>query len=171
MVRWPDPKRIHGSMVCTQIFEHVRRAPSTLQRLQHISSPFEKVGLFQQQIVSTSSAKDKDDDASTRSPSQARDPLQSEKRIYTMAFPKLGRGVDIVRGQRYGEIHASLSTYPVVENWGKVKDLISSGNVVGLQEAFRNGQAHPFLRNNEGSTLLHVSPQPVTKAEREERTK
>jgi hypothetical protein len=67
-------------------------------------------------------------------------------------------GFHWARQYRYGCIVPSLSMYPVVENlYNLYQDLFGNAPLREIQEKFNSGALHPFTRDTNGMSLLHVS--------------
>jgi hypothetical protein len=54
----------------------------------------------------------------------------------------------------------SLTSYAIVNWYSPVFEAAFEGRLEDLQYLFSSGQASPFLRDNTGATLLHVSACP-----------
>lgn len=60
--------------------------------------------------------------------------------------------------QQCGSILPSLSVYPVVDYMGgEVYQLFETGSIIAIQQLFSSGKLHPFAREKNGWSLLHVS--------------
>lgn len=58
----------------------------------------------------------------------------------------------------FGQISRTLSTYPVLERTAPIFDMCFDGDVQGLQVALSSGDVSPFVLDQWGQSLLHVSP-------------
>ena len=74
-----------------------------------------------------------------------------------LAWTLLKLGIQWSRPHAFGGIAASLSVYPVVENVYVHYDLIGKAPIDEIQQRFVSGALHPFTRDLEGYSLLHVS--------------
>ena len=59
-----------------------------------------------------------------------------------------------------GRISRTLSTYPILKNDAPIFNICSNGDLQSLQMALSNGNVSPFAMDEEGWSLLHVSPLP-----------
>ena len=57
----------------------------------------------------------------------------------------------------FGMISRTLSTYPVLESRAPIFHICASGDLQGLQVALSSGDISPFVLDQNGSSLLHVS--------------
>ena len=58
----------------------------------------------------------------------------------------------------FGQISRTLSTYPILENSAPIFQICITGDLHGLQVALSSGNVSPFVLDQYGLTLLHVSP-------------
>lgn len=57
----------------------------------------------------------------------------------------------------FGRISRTLTTYPVLEYGAPIFDICQSGDLQGLQVALSSGTVSPFVVDESGWSLLHVS--------------
>jgi hypothetical protein len=76
---------------------------------------------------------------------------------YEAIWPLLGYGVHMSRAYCYGNISPALRVFPVVNRIWVYDDLIEGGTIQEIQQAFRSGVIHPFTKDTNGLSLLHVS--------------
>jgi hypothetical protein len=118
---------------------------------QWISSPLHRFGIHQRKSIRQTSITD----------DQAHEPgcLSNEVTFasYEVIWKLLGYGVQWSGNSTYGSIMPSLRVFPIVEDLGVYNDLIQTGNIQKIQQAFRSGVLHPFTKDQDGYTLLHVS--------------
>jgi hypothetical protein len=79
-----------------------------------------------------------------------------EETIYAWEINRLGFGIRLTRIRPYGSILPSLTTYPISKFNRQHAHLIGEGSISEIQQAFHSGMMHPFARDCEGHTLLHV---------------
>jgi hypothetical protein len=75
---------------------------------------------------------------------------------YEATWSLLGYGVHWSRTYPYGNILPTLRVFPVLESIEICNDLIVSGTLQEVQQAFSSGAIHPFTKSEGGHTLLHV---------------
>ena len=80
-----------------------------------------------------------------------------EEKIVTFVPSFLPRGFDICFSSSMGWIPRSLSMYPVLDFRAPIFRMCQHGDVEGVQRAFSNGDVSPFVLDQHGMTLLHVS--------------
>ena len=71
--------------------------------------------------------------------------------------PLLRRWFDMRMMRQGGQILTALSFHPVMMETAPVFQLCKTGNMQGLQAAFSSGTVTPFVLDEWGQTLLHVS--------------
>jgi hypothetical protein len=76
---------------------------------------------------------------------------------YEAIWRLLGYGVHWSRAYPYGNIMPTLRVFPVVNELSAYGDLISRGTIQEVQQAFRSRDLHPFTKDEDGYTLLHVN--------------
>lgn len=81
----------------------------------------------------------------------------TEARIVAFSPSFLNRRFELCFENGLGRISRSLRTYPVMNEGAAIFKMCHSGNVSGLQDAFSSGVLSPFVLDNRGRTLLHVS--------------
>lgn len=57
----------------------------------------------------------------------------------------------------FGQIPRTLNTYPILAYGAPIFDLCWQGDIPGLQVALSSGTVSPFVLDQHGRTLLHVS--------------
>ncbi|CAN9479012.1 unnamed protein product [Alternaria alternata] len=68
-----------------------------------------------------------------------------------------GFGLTFTQQYPYGGIFPSLKTYPVGRLSGEIREIIRCGSVQQFQEEVSSGAVHPFMREVNGWSLLHIS--------------
>jgi hypothetical protein len=77
---------------------------------------------------------------------------------YYWTFRVFGFGLRWSQYRHAGKIAPSLSVYPIVENFdASIYTAMKQGSAEAFQQLIRSGIIHPFTRNCEGESLLHVS--------------
>lgn len=90
-------------------------------------------------------------------PAYVAEDVVSESQEVFVESQLLGYGYHWRQESRHKSILPSLRSYPVVDNIRKYSDLVCYGSVGEIQRAFTAGLLHPFTRDQDGNTLLHVS--------------
>lgn len=81
-----------------------------------------------------------------------------EKEEVSLVWTRVGYRISWHRGNLWGDILPSLSVYPVVQNFGgDVRLFIENGDVQRLQQLFMSGKVHPYVRDEDGVSLLHLA--------------
>ena len=60
-----------------------------------------------------------------------------------------------------GQISRTLSTYPILADEAPIFDLCMQGDILGLQDVLSSGTVSPFVLDNNGWSLPHVSSLPA----------
>ena len=132
-------------------------APSPVRYAQHIisvRSAFERLGVYRRKVTRYQDQRIQDLKGNVKS--YKRDILSTAEEISALwAFS--GFGLTFTQQYPYGGIFPSLKTYPVVRVRGKIHEIISCGSVQQFQEEISSGAVHPFMREDNGWSLLHVS--------------
>ena len=105
-------------------------------------------------IQSTSTSLSRSDNRKPRSK-----PISEEKIIRIMPT-YLHKTLELRCLYSYGQISRTLSMYPILRNGGPVFDACGRGDLRGLQVALSDGTVSPFVLDEDGLSLLHVSPWP-----------
>jgi hypothetical protein len=124
---------------------------NTKIRQQWLSSPLRRFGIYRRRLIrQTSVAKDQTDELGCTS-------HEVTSASYEVMWNLLGYGVYWSKDFPYGNISPSLRIFPVVESLRPYDELIETGTIQQIQQAFMSGVLHPFTKNQAGHTLLHVS--------------
>jgi hypothetical protein len=86
----------------------------------------------------------------------------SESYEVLVAWRFLRLGLHWDRKYPYGSFGLYPSTYPVVDfdQMEQYRNLIERNSVDDIQQAISSGALHPYVRDEEGESLLHVSEDP-----------
>jgi hypothetical protein len=119
-------------------------------RYTAVSSPLERFGIYQRKrtkrIRFTTSKNCQED-------------IVSEDDELSVAWKIVGYGLTWTMHRSCNRLFPSLRVFPVVPNFSRrIEHVIEKGTVQQLQELFAAGTVHPFERNSEGWSLLHVRP-------------
>jgi hypothetical protein len=88
----------------------------------------------------------------------ATDNIISTTHEFLFASRFLKMGIDWTRQNPYGNIATSLDVYPVVDSLDHVRGVIAKSSVNDIQRMLgSSGTLHPFTRDVDGESLLHVS--------------
>lgn len=82
----------------------------------------------------------------------------SNETIITMTPIFLRKTLELRFQNSFGRISRTLSTYPVLEDTAPIFEMCSTGDLQGLQVALSSGAVSPFVVDEHGCSLLHVSP-------------
>jgi hypothetical protein len=127
---------------------------NTVKRQIQVSASLECFGIYQRKFEHIA----RHTQNKTRGTEGAADDViaTSHELILNWAFLKYG--LKWVRRYPYGPIIASLESYPIVPNlWPDNCKLIAYASISEIQTRFSLGAPHPFARDPEGRSLLHVS--------------
>ncbi len=80
-----------------------------------------------------------------------------EKRIWTIKPSFVSYVLEMHYAQSFGHVSKSLNMYPILKDNHHVFRLCSRGDIKGLQVALSSGEVSPFVLDEIGWTLLHVS--------------
>jgi hypothetical protein len=117
-----------------------------------VNSPLERLGLYRRKSLRRIHS------AAWRKPSGSEEEIFFQDDKIFLAWRLIGYGLVWTRNRSYGKVFPSLSVFPVVETFnGKVDDLIQLGEHHDFQRFLSTGAVHPFSRDPEGKSLLHVS--------------
>ena len=84
----------------------------------------------------------------------------SEEKIIRIVPAYLRKTLELRCLYSCGQISRTLSIYPILRNGGPVFDACVSGDLKGLQVALSSGTVSPFVLDELGWSLLHVSSLP-----------
>ena len=83
----------------------------------------------------------------------------SEKTVISVTPAFLKRQLEIRLTNTFSGITRTLQTYPILTSFreSRVDGYIKVGDLEGLQSMFSSGELSPFVLNEDGEGLLHVS--------------
>jgi hypothetical protein len=81
----------------------------------------------------------------------------SETREVLIKWNFLRLGLRWDRRYPYGTFGLSPTMYPVVQNFHEYYPLFRDRSVQDIQQRISSGALHPYVRDEYGQTLLHVS--------------
>lgn len=81
----------------------------------------------------------------------------SEHDIYSWSSSYWGRGLSWTWNRLYGGILPSLTTYPIIDRFDSSGINLFDRGVRGFQVLITSGKVHPYMRDDYGRSLLHVS--------------
>jgi hypothetical protein len=87
-------------------------------------------------------------------PSQRR---TKQQRLLRVWVPVLGKTIDIYHQRALGAWTVSFRPYSIRDYDATIFTFVREGNVAGMQQVFKAGEASLYDRNPRGWTLLHVS--------------
>jgi hypothetical protein len=132
-------------------------APSPVRYAQHIMSvrsAFERLGVYRRKVTRYQDQRIQDMKGNVKS--YKRDILSTAEEISALwAFS--GFGLTFIQQYPYGGIFPSLKMYPVGRVGGKIHKIIIRGSAQQFHEEISSGAVHPFMREANGWSLLHVS--------------
>lgn len=83
----------------------------------------------------------------------------SEDDETTIVWRMLGYGLTWIQHRSFGKCVPSLSTFPVIcEFPDSVYTVFDTGEIQDFQDLLDRGVVHPFSRDYDGESLLHVRP-------------
>lgn len=80
-----------------------------------------------------------------------------ETEEYLWKLPMLDWVLHCVRQYSHGTIASTLTVYPVVPEFDQnIEDIFNEGSISEVQRLLNSGSLHPFTRDQDGASLLHV---------------
>lgn len=92
-----------------------------------------------------------------RSTSRYKQNVISETNELCWASTLLGYGLTWTLKQSYGTIAPSIGIYPVVDGLWLLFQHLMHQDISVIQQKISSGAIHPYMRNADGFSLLHVS--------------
>lgn len=81
----------------------------------------------------------------------------NKEKIITITPILLRKTLELRLQNSFGRISRTLSTYPVLEDRAPIFEICREGDLQGLQVALSSGSVSPFVLDEDGWSLLHVS--------------
>jgi hypothetical protein len=119
-----------------------------------VRSSFERLGVYRRRIIRSMPGHS----GKTKSGSEhGHETIISEDNETTLLCSILGYGLTWIQRQSFGITLPSLSTFQIVQTFpDEVQDVIRNREVQDFQDLLRRGVIHPFSRDHEDWSLLHV---------------
>jgi hypothetical protein len=90
-------------------------------------------------------------------PRYEEDDIVHESQEVLLTWSVLKVGIHWTKRYPKSQISWSLSTFPIVAFFGKTWELLRTASIIEIQRTFASGCLHPFTRDKDGHSLLHVS--------------
>jgi hypothetical protein len=119
-----------------------------------VRSALERLGLYRRKVIRYQDQRIEDSEGNVES--YKRDILWTADEV-SAAWTFLGFGMTFTQQHPYGNIFPRLRTYPVAVLSGELREVVQHGSLQQFQEGISSGAIHPFLRDAQGFSLLHVS--------------
>lgn len=84
------------------------------------------------------------------------DPVVTKK-IWTIQPSFVSYVLEMSYMQSFGHVSKSLNMYPILKRGHHIFELCIDGDIKGLQVALSSGEISPYVLDEDGGTLLHVS--------------